>query len=133
MKSIFTLLFLLPFFVFSQEKADSSEEKTNNIPEINALFPGGNDEMRKFTQENLIYPELAELLGNHGRVYVEFIVTKEGEIKDVVVARGVSVELDEEAVRFVKSMPNWTPAVLNGEKIDIKCRIPVIFEFSKEK
>ena len=133
MKTSLAIIFILPFFIFSQEKANSSEKKTNNIPEINAMFPGGNDEMRKFTKENLIYPELAELHGNQGRVYVDFIVTKEGEIKDVEVVRGVSAELDEEAVRFVKSMPNWTPAVLNGEKIDVKCRIPVVFEFSKEK
>ena len=109
MKTILAIIFILPFFIFSQEKANSSEKKTNNIPEINAMFPGGNDEMRKFTKENLIYPELAELLGNQGKVYVDFIVPRKAKSKMLKLSEAFQ--------------PNWMKKLLGLLKA---CRIGLL-------
>ena len=60
--------------------------------------------------------------------YFPFIVGKEGQITDVIVMRNLFPSLDMEAVRVVKSMPNWKPGMQNGKPVRVKYNLPVFFQ-----
>lgn len=100
-----------------------------------AEFIGGNEEMIKFLSENVKYPEDV-LLANekganiHGRVYVKFVVEKDGSISDVEVVRSVHPSLDAEAVRVVKLMPKWKPAEYRGKPVRTKFTLPISFRIT---
>ena len=99
-----------------------------------AEFIGGNEEMIKFLSENVKYPEDV-LLANekganiHGRVYVKFVVEKDGSISDVEVVRSVHPSLDAESVRVVKLMSGkWTPATERGKPVRSMFTLPFVFK-----
>ena len=99
-----------------------------------AEFIGGNEEMIKFLSENVKYPEDV-LLANekganiHGRVYVKFVVEKDGSISDVEVVRSVHLSLDAESVRVVKLMSGkWTPATEREKPVRSKFTLPFVFK-----
>ena len=92
-------------------------------------FPGGMKEMVNFLNKNLIYPQEMLENGIEGKIYVQFTVTKTGEIKDAVVVRGVN-GLNVEALRLVKQMPNWKPGSNDGKLVDVKMIIPIHFSLN---
>lgn len=92
-----------------------------------ASYPGGIRKMMDYIKNNIQYPKDCEKAGIQGRVIVSFVVGKDGSINDVAVVRGVHNSLDAEAVRVVKSMPNWNPAENNGKKVRSKFTLPVFF------
>ena len=99
-----------------------------------AEFIGGNEEMIKFLSENVKYPEdvlqANEKGANiHGRVYVKFVVEKDGSISDVEVVRSVHPSLDAESVRVVKLMSGkWTPATERGKPVRSMFTLPFVFK-----
>lgn len=86
--------------------------------------------LEKWVYPYLKYPDSAVRAGISGRVYVDFIVEKDGKVTNVVVTRGVDDELDDAVVKVVSASPKWKPAVLNGEKVRIKTSIAVDFKLS---
>ena len=101
------------------------EDRVYDFPQVDVQFPGGLMEMKKFIHANLKYP-LPD--GDYqGTVYVSMIVGKDGVVRDVKIARGVEKELDEEALRLVRSFPNWIPAEDNGKIVAAKVRLPIRF------
>lgn len=90
-------------------------------------YPGGNEELMKFLQANVKYPEEATDKGIQGRVLVQFIVKSDGTISDAKVVREAHPLLDAEALRVVTSMPKWKPGVQNGKVVNVKYVIPVTF------
>lgn len=97
--------------------------------EVMPEFPGGMKEMVNFLNKNLIYPQEMLENGIEGKIYVQFTVTKTGEIKDAVVARGVN-GLNAEALRLVKQMPKWKPGWNEGKEVDVKMIIPIHFSLN---
>lgn len=99
------------------------------IVEQNPSFEGGEQELYKFLAANLKYPQEAIEKGATGVVHVAFVVSKDGTIKDVELARGVNESsLNKEAMRVVSEMPNWTPGMQNGENVNVKYTLPVKFD-----
>lgn len=96
------------------------------IPDIDAQYPGGISEMKKFIRENIQYPHRD--VSVQGRVYVAFIVEKDGCVTHAEVMRGISEECDEEALRLVRSMPKWIPAEYNGKVVAARVRLPINFD-----
>ena len=92
-----------------------------------AEFSGGDHEMSKFIQENVVYPELSRELGDQGRIYIKFVVEPDGVITHVEIMRGSTPELDREGKRLVRAMPRWTPAMVNGKTVRAICRLPITF------
>ena len=93
-----------------------------------AEFPGGREALREYLRGTLIYPSQAAEAGIQGTVMVQFIVRRDGSLDNVEVLRSVDPILDAEAVRVVKSMPNWTPAQLNGRDVSSIFRLPFLFK-----
>ena len=90
-------------------------------------FPGGMAECMKYFSKNINYPEDCKKEGIQGRVIVQFVVDKDGSIKDPTIARGVHPSLDKEALRVLSSMPNWKPGKQKGEAVKVRYTIPVMF------
>jgi protein TonB len=90
-------------------------------------FPGGKDEMYKFMSTNITYPEQCQINGVQGKSYIQFTVEKDGSISDITIAKTPHKLLGKEASRVVKSMPNWTPGILNGVPVRVRFTLPVNF------
>lgn len=114
----------------SPDGSNAGYEITRN--QIGPEFPGGPSEMIMCISRNLHYP--AEAYASHieGRVVVQFVVTKTGAVGQVRVVRGVSPDLDAEAVRVVKLLPDFIPGTLNGEPVNVWMTLPIVFKIPEE-
>ena len=95
-------------------------------------FPGGEAALINFLNANIVYPPQAAQDKVEGKVVVQFTVKKTGKIDNVKVLRSVRKDLDDEAVRVVKMMPDFIPAKQNGEVTDMLYTIPVSFKLFDE-
>ena len=105
------------------KKITKQETEVDQLPE----YVGGTEALMKYMTGNMRYPEAAMKSKTTGKVFVSFVVTKEGKVTKAAVKRGVSKELDAEALRVVSSMPNWKPAEKDGKKVDAEMVLPVSF------
>lgn len=121
-------------------KADYDEKMTEDLPMITtkewkkeiddraAEFKGGMNALMDFIVNNVKYPESAAKNNVTGKVMVGFVVTETGKVTKVKVLKGVSSELDAEAVRVVSAMPDWTPAIKEGKKVSSEMQLPIAFQ-----
>lgn len=100
--------------------------------EVIPQFPGGEASLMTFLKENIRYPEKAYNDGAQGRVVVRFIIEKDGSIGTTTIARGQTPELDAEAMRVVKSMPNFTPGTMNGKPVRVWYMLPILFRITDD-
>ena len=100
------------------------------VVEEQPMFPGGMQELMKFLQTNIRYPKEAQARGLQGRVVVQFVVNKDGSICDEHIVKSVDPQLDAEALRVVRSMPNWTPGKQRGEAVRVRFTLPVTFRLN---
>ncbi|MCC6401518.1 MAG: TonB family protein [Flavobacteriales bacterium] len=91
-------------------------------------FPGGEAEFYKYLGKNVKYPQMEAEQGIEGRVFVEFVVDKDGSITEVRTVRGVSAGLDKEATRVMKASPKWSPGKQNGRPVKVRYVIPINFD-----
>jgi TonB family protein len=94
-------------------------------------FPGGENSLRKFISGSIIYPEVAIKKNIQGKVYVSFVVTKNGFITNARIAKGVDPELDKEALRVVNSLPDWIPGKQKGQAVNVSYTVPIHFSLSE--
>ena len=86
--------------------------------------------MMTFISQNVVYPQTSIEMNQQGRVFLSFVVEKDGSISNVRVERGVSIDLDREAKRVVNKMPNWSPAKSGGKLVRCKARLPINFQLN---
>lgn len=98
------------------------------VVEEKPTFPGGEAELLKFIAENTKYPEIAKENGIQGRVFIQFVIDKNGRVTNVTIAKGVDPYLDAEALRVVKSLPNWTPGKQRGKPVPVTFVVPINFK-----
>jgi protein TonB len=91
-------------------------------------FPGGMQKMYDYLHKTIKYPDMEFDAGIQGKVFIQFVVDKDGSVEEVEVRRGVSPGLDKEALRAVKSMPKWSPGKMNGKPVKCRFTIPVDFK-----
>lgn len=90
-------------------------------------FPGGMSAFVKWLTKHLKYPATAQKKGIEGRVIVSFIVNKDGSISDEKIVRNADKQLDSEALRVIKMMPNWKPGMMDGKPCRTMVVVPVMF------
>ncbi|HPF52000.1 MAG TPA: M56 family metallopeptidase [Draconibacterium sp.] len=90
-------------------------------------FPGGDLALRKYIANSIKYPEIAQDKGIQGKVYVTFVVSKDGTVANARIARGVDPSLDKEALRVVSSLPQWKPGKQRGENVNVSYTVPINF------
>ena len=103
---------------------DPQKEDLDKQPEFN----GGMNALVSYLGKEIKYPESAKKGNVEGKVIVEFTVTKNGKVKDATIKRGVSQDLDDEALRVISGMPNWNPGEKEGKKVDAKMVLPISFK-----
>lgn len=110
----------------------NQEPEIYSIVEEFAEFPGGMGALKKYLTDNLKYPERAKELGISGKVVVQFVVSTGGQISHVKLMKGIPncKECDTEAIRLVKTMPNWKPAKNNGKIVSSYFNLPVAFNIN---
>lgn len=106
------------------------EETIFQIVEEMPSPAGGTQALYEYLAKNIRYPIAALESGVQGRVYLNFVVEKDGSITDVKVLRGIGAGCDEEAVRVVKAMPKWSPGKQLGRPVRVLYSIPVIFNLN---
>ncbi|MFN8279379.1 MAG: energy transducer TonB [Saprospiraceae bacterium] len=110
--------------VVEEKKEEEVFKYVEQMPE----FPDGQKAMYDYIKSNLKYPAIARENDIQGTVVVQFVVTKDGDITRVSVARGIGGGCDEEAVRVVRSMPNWKPGKHNGKAVPVNFTLPIKFK-----
>ena len=90
-------------------------------------FPGGPQALLNYLSEHINYPEGYEETCVQGRVVITFVVEKDGSLSDITVVKSLEKAFDEEALRAVKSMPNWIPGMQDGKPVRVKYTVPVNF------
>lgn len=110
-----------------EEEAEAVEEEIFTIVETQPSFPGGTAAMYKYLGNSTKYPPMARDNNIQGRVYVSFVVEKNGSITDVKVLRGIGGGCDEEALRVVKAMPKWSAGKQRGKAVRVRFNLPIVF------
>lgn len=105
----------------------ASDYITYEAVEEKPEYPGGMAELINFMSRNIKYPIISQENGVQGKVFVQFVIDKEGNVEEVAIATGVDPYLDAEALRIIKMMPKWKPGKHDGKEVNVKCTIPVGF------
>lgn len=112
----------------TMDLTENADGEVFSVVEDEPEFPGGVEALYKYLAENIKYPVLAKEKGTQGRVYVTFVVEKDGSVTDAKVLRGVSEEVDAEALRVINAMPKWKPGMQQGVPVRVQYNIPIIFK-----
>ncbi len=107
-----------------EEKAD----EIFTIVEENPSPVGGYQAFYDFVSKNLHYPRKARQLQIEGRVFVQFVVEKDGSLTDVHVVKGIGGGCDEEAVRVIRQAPKWNPGKQRGRPVRVRMILPIVFK-----
>ena len=113
--------------IVDEPEEEIVEEEIFTIVENMPEFPGGTTELFRYLSKNIKYPAMAKDAGIKGKVYVTFVVDKDGSIADVKVLRGIGGGCDEEAIRVVKGMPKWAPGKQRGKSVRVQYNLPINF------
>ena len=115
----------------TDESAPQSKKVYRSVDQM-PQFPGGEAGLMRYLQSNINYPANAAMNNIGGRVILQFVVEKDGHIGEVKVVRSIDPEIDAEAVRVVKSLPDFIPGRQDGEPVAVWYTIPVSFKVQSE-
>ena len=90
-------------------------------------FPGGEMALRQYIASSIKYPAIAQENGIQGKVYVTFVVGRDGKVFNAVIARGIDASLDKEALRVVNALPAWKPGKQRGKPVNVSYTVPINF------
>lgn len=127
--ALIALLAMLGYNVSQAQTNNTGEDKIYSFISLEnpPKFPGGMAAFYKFLGANIKYPEQAKKANIEGKVFVSFVVEKDGSIANVKVDRSLGYGTDEEAARVIKLSPNWIAGVQNGEPVRVRYNIPIQF------
>jgi len=111
---------------------DAKGNLVYNKPDSKPSYEGGNEAMMTYLKDNLKFPQDALDNQDEGLVYVDFVIGKNGTVREVEVTEQTNEDVDasfrSEAARVVASMPKWSPGLQNGKAVDVKYSLPISFE-----
>jgi len=122
-----TFVDVAPIVTAKEEKEEEAEAQVFFIVEEMPEFPGGEAALRAFIAKSINYPVIAQENGIQGKVYVTFVVDRDGGISDAKIARGVDPSLDKEALRVVNTLPKWKPGKQRGKPVRVSYTVPISF------
>lgn len=110
-----------------QDSTSTDGEPVFTVVEEMPVFKGGEAAMYKYIGSKIKYPAAAKKAGTEGRVFLSFIIEKNGKVSTVEVLRGIGNGCDEEAKRVIESMPDWTPGKQRDQAVRVQYRMPIKF------
>lgn len=117
----------------SRPDREAEDEPVYVAVEDHPEFPGGRRAMYTWLSKHLKYPKKAKKDGIEGRVYVQFIVNKNGSLSDVEAVKYPSISLKEEAERVCRAMPRWEPGRQRGQPVRVRNTIPIYFRWTSDE
>ncbi len=119
-----------PPIVEEKPKPKQEDDTPMIAVEKRAEFPGGEKALMQFLAENIKYPAMARDIDISGKVFLQFVVERDGSITGVKVLRKLGGGCDEEAERVVKMLPKFAPAMQNGHTVRMIFNLPVHFQLN---
>lgn len=116
--------------IYMEPEIEVEENKIFAIVEDMPIFPGGDKALFAYFGRNIKYPKIAKENGIQGRVFIAFVINKKGEVVNVQIVRGVDPSLDGEALRVVRSLPNWTPGKQLNKAVNVSFNVPISFRLN---
>jgi protein TonB len=116
--------------VFTEAPEEEEVDEIFTIVEDQPEFPGGMSAFYAYIGERMKYPSQARRMGIEGRVYVEFIVDKDGSVTNVRAVKGIGAGCDEEAERVMKNVPKFKPGKQRGRSVRVKMVLPIYFKLA---
>jgi periplasmic protein TonB len=110
----------------------NADKFINDDWETRPSFPGGQKQFYKYMAKNIHYPASAVNSNTQGKVYLNFTIEKDGSIDNIKVVKGVSKDINAEAIRVLKSSPKWIPGTHHDKPIPFRYSIPMNFELPKK-
>ena len=108
------------------------DEEIFLVVENEPEFPGGSDSLYAYIARNIKYPETAKKEKIEGRVFVTFVIEKDGQVSSAKILRDIGGGCGEEAIRVVKNMPKWKPGTQRGNPVRFQFNLPVSFMLGKD-
>lgn len=127
--AVLSVLFLSLGFVRAETPVTNSEngKEVFAVCEKMPEYPGGMDALMKYLVNNMRWPDSLAENAIQGLVICQFIVAKDGSIRDIELVRSLHEDLDREAVRLIKNMPKWIPGEENGKIVECRYTLPIKF------
>ncbi len=128
------MMLMMPITTIQAETATATvslQQKKNKVydqPEVLPEFPGGMQKLMEYLRTSVKYPAEAQKKSIQGRVFVQFIVEKNGTISHLEISKATHPLLDNEALRVVESMPKWTPGKVKGKAVRTSMTLPISFK-----
>jgi len=116
--------------VFEEAPEEEVADEIFDIVEDQPTPPGGMSAFYKFVGKSMKYPNQARRMGIEGRVFVQFVVDKDGTLTEIKAVKGIGAGCDEEAVRVLKSAPKWKPGKQRGRPVKVRMILPITFKLS---
>src|SRR5476651_1541300 len=111
---------------------EATDNQVFTAVEIQPEYPGGEAGLAKFLQKNIRYPSIAKENNIQGKVYIQFVVERDGSLTDIKVIREPGSGTGDEAVRVLKISPHWKPGVQNGKPVRVQFTLPVDFSLGDQ-
>ena len=111
---------------------EQEDKVYEDIVDVRPTFPGDDEKLMEWLSHNIQYPLNAYNSHIEGRVIVQFLVKEDGSVGDAKIVRSVFTALDEEALRVVRTLPKFNPAILNGKTVEYWFTIPVVFRLEDD-
>jgi TonB family protein len=119
--------------VSEQEKSKLTKNgEVFTVVEQNPEFPGGMSELGRYLARAIKYPAAAQRANVQGKVFVQFVVGEDGDIRDPRIMKGIGFGCDEEALRVTLNMPKWNPGKQNGKAVAVQYNLPIAFVLEKK-
>ena len=127
---LYSLLFFSGLNCFSQENNQDKEKESYkyNTIEKKPEFPGGMEAFFKYIGNNYKTPKVSNL---SGKIYLNFVIEKDGSIVEVKVLRDLGYGTGEEAVRVLSESPKWSPGMQNGQPVRVMFNLPISIQSSR--
>ena len=114
------------------EIAQKDSARVYEVVDEMPQYPGGFTAMMTYVGQNIKYPAEVIAKGIEGRVLVQFVVNKEGNLQDIKVVKGIDPLIDQEAILVISSMPKWTPGKQKGKAVNVQFIIPLQFQIPQK-
>lgn len=136
MKVFFPILFLFICLIVSAQDTPPTGISAPTaapficFPEPMPEYPGGEQAMMKFISSHIEYPDSAKNNGIQDRVYISFVIDTDGSLTDICIKKGVSKDIDAEALHVIKLLPKFKPGTQQGKPVKVQYMLAITFKLS---
>lgn len=118
-------------FTIGSSQVNAQDDKIYSLADVQPTYPGGMSAFFKYIQSSMQYPEAAKAAGIEGRVFVEYVIEKDGSISGAKVLKSLNGDCDKEALRLISNSEKWAPGKIDGKVVRVKMALPLNFKLPR--